>query len=67
MNVYSQRSLLQLDDNHGTFTFVNILLCSSFRDFQRSFSNNAEGSFARLLLVQFAGNEQKEWAMNIPY
>ena len=59
MNVYSQRSLLQLVDNQGTVTFVNILLCSSFRDFQRSFSNNAQGSFARLLLVQFAGNEQK--------
>ena len=60
MNVYSQRSLLQLVDNHGTVTFVNILLCSSFRDFQRSFCNNAQGSFARLLLVQFAGNEQKQ-------
>ena len=60
MNVYSQRSLLQLVDNHETVTFVNILLCSSFRDFQRSFCNNARGSFTRLLLVQFAGNEQKQ-------
>ena len=38
MNVYSQRSLLQLVDNHGTVTFVNILLCSSFRDFRDLFA-----------------------------
>ena len=37
MNVYSQRSLLQLVD-HGTVTFVNILLCSSFRDFRDLFA-----------------------------
>ena len=44
--------LLQLANNHGTFTFVNILLCTSFKDFQRSFYNNGRIRFARLLLVQ---------------
>ena len=44
--------LLQLANNHGTFTFVNILLCTSSKDFKRSFYNNGRSAFARLLLVQ---------------
>ena len=59
-NISKMAHLLRLAINHGTFTFVNILLCTSFKDFQRSFYNNAQGSFARLLLVQFAGNERKQ-------
>ena len=59
-NISKMVHLLQLANNHGTFTFVNISLCTSFKDFQRSFYNNPQGSFARLLLVQFAGNEQKQ-------
>ena len=43
MNVYSQRNLLQLADHHGTFTFVNIFLYTSF---------NGRGTFARPFLVQ---------------
>ena len=59
-NISKMVHLLRLAINHETFTFVNIVLCTSFKDFQRSFYNNAQGSFARLLLVQFAGNEQKQ-------
>ena len=57
-NISKMVHLLQLANNHGTFTFVNLLLCTSFKDFERSFYNKAQGSFARLLLVQFAGNEE---------
>ena len=59
-NISKMVHLLQLANNHETFTLMNIVLCTSFKDFQRSFYNNAQGSFARLLLVQFAGNEQKQ-------
>ena len=51
-NISKMVYLLQLANNHGTFTFVNILLSTSFKDFQRSFYNNGRITFARLLLVQ---------------
>ena len=36
-NISKMVYLLQLANNHGTFTFVNILLCTSFKDFHDIF------------------------------
>ena len=51
-NISKMVYLLQLANNYGTFTFVNILLCTSVKEFQRSFYKNGRRTFARALLMQ---------------